>query len=237
MEVKIAASGERNYTHYYDTATYTSLWTAYPLSSKHMGSYSRPDNWSFNPNFSTSVQVNLCDRSYTNSDTYVRGHLIPNASRNGNREMQEQTFYVTNSVPQIQNRFNGGIWQSLENSLQIEARENDLYIVTGIAFAKGDEGCEIVYTSAKDDLRRIPVPNYFYKVALKLHYDTTGAVSDATTIGFWFEHRTYTDTFENYATSVDQIEEWTGLDLFHQLPDTIEAKAETNTSWRTFARF
>lgn len=233
--ITILSEGERNYTLCYDFERLTTLWVAYPLSGRYMGELKRPSRWYYNPLLSTSDQINLCYRSY--NDDYSRGHLIPNASRNGNSEMQEQTFYVTNSVPQIQNRFNGGIWQSLENSLQIEARENDLYIVTGIAFAKGDEGCEIAYTSAKDDLRRVPVPNYFYKVALKLHYDTTGAVSDATTIGFWFEHRTYTDTFENYATSVDLIEEWTGLDLFHQLPDAIETKAETNTSWHTFARF
>ena len=238
QEVKISASGERNYTHYYDTATYTSLWTAYPLSSKHMGTYSRPDNWSFNPNLSTSVQVNLCDRSYTNSDTYVRGHLIPNASRNGIKEMQLQTFYVTNSVPQIHTNFNSGIWQTLEAALQSVAKSETIYIVTGVAFAKEGETKTISYTTAKDDSKRVPIPNYFYKVVLKVATNSSGAVTSASTVGFWFENKAHSSTtYSNYAVSVDEIEKWTGFDFFPNLPDTIEASAEQNSSWTTFVNF
>ena len=238
MEVKIAASGERNYTHYYDTATYTSLWVAYPLSSKHMGSISRPDNWSFNPNLSTSVQVNLCNRSYTNSDTYVRGHLIPNASRNGNREMQLQTFYVTNSVPQIHENFNSGIWQKLEAALQSVAERETIYIVTGVAFAKVGESKTIKYTTAKDDTKQVPIPNYFYKVVLKVNTNSSGVVTSASTVGFWFENKAYsTTTYSNYTVTVDDIEAWTGFDFFPNLPDAVEVSAEKNSSWSTFSSF
>ena len=238
VEVKIAASGERNYTHYYDTATYTSLWTAYPLSAKHMGSLARPEEWSFNPNLSTSVQVNLCNRSYTNSDTYVRGHLIPNASRNGNKEMQLQTFYVTNSVPQIHTNFNSGIWQTLEAALQSVAKSETIYIVTGVAFAKEGESKTITYTTAKDDTKRVPIPNYFYKVALKVATNSSGVVTSASTVGFWFEHKEYSNsTYSSYAVSVDQIEAWTGFDFFPNLPDTVETTAEKNSLWTTFKSF
>ena len=237
MKIK-ASSGERNYTHYYDTATYTSLWTAYPLSSKHMGSYERPDNWSFNPSLSTDVQVNLCSKSYTDSDVHVRGHLIPNASRNGNKEMQLQTFYVTNSVPQIHENFNSGIWQTLEAALQSEAKSETIYIVTGVAFAKVGETKTIKYTTAKDDTKRVPIPNYFYKVVLKVKTNSSGVVTSASTVGFWFEHKTYsTTTYSNCAVSVDQIEEWTGFDFFPNLPDTVETTAEQNSLWTTFQQF
>lgn len=238
MEVKVSSSGERNYTHYYDKDTYTSLWTAYPLSSKHMGSYSRPDNWSFNPNIDTSAQVNLCNRSYTNSDTYVRGHLIPNASRNGNKEMQLQTFYVTNSVPQIHTNFNSGIWQTLEAALQSAAKNETIYIVTGVAFAKVGETKTIKYTTAKDDTKQVPIPNYFYKVVLKVNTNSSGVVTSASTVGFWFENKAYsTTTYANYTVTVDQIEEWTGFDFFSNLPDAVEVSAEDNSSWSAFSSF
>ena len=71
-EVKVSASGERNYTHYYDTDTYTSLWVAYPLSAKHMGSISRPDEWTYNPQIDIKYQVDLRSHSYTDSDVHVR---------------------------------------------------------------------------------------------------------------------------------------------------------------------
>ena len=238
VEVKIYADGERNYTHYYDIDTYTTMWVAYPLESKHMGSYSRPDTWSFNPNLSTSVQVNLCNRSYTDSDVHVRGHLIPNASRNGIKKMQEQTFYVTNSVPQVHNNFNSGIWQKLEAALQSEAEREILYIVTGVAFAKEGETKSISYTTAKDDTKRVPIPNYFYKVALKVTTNSSGTVTSASTIGFWFEHKTYSDnSYSKYAVSVDQIEEWTGFDFFANLPTSIATSAERNSSWSAFQNY
>jgi endonuclease G len=148
--------------------------------------------------------------------------------------MQLQTFYVTNSVPQIQSSFNGGIWNSLEQALQGVAERQTLYIVTGVAFKKVGETKSITYTTAKDDTKSVPVPNYFYKVALKVTKDSSGAVTSASTVGFWFEHKTYSDSYTNYAVSVDQIEQWTGFDFFANLPDAIERTAEKNSSWSSF---
>ena len=231
-EYKVSANGERNYTHYYDTDTYTSLWVAYPLESKHMGSLSRPETWSFNPQIDVKYQVDLRSHSYTDSDMHVRGHLIPNASRNGIRAMQEQTFYVTNSVPQVHTNFNSGIWQTLEAAIQDKAKSQTLYIVTGVAFEKVGETKTIKYTTAKDDTKRVPVPNYFYKVVLEVTGESNGTITSAKAIGFWFENKAYSGTgYANYAVSVDQIEEWTGFDFFPNLPDSIEKSAETNTNF------
>lgn len=231
-EVKVSASGERNYTHYYDADTYTSLWVAYPLESKHMGSISRPDEWSYNPQIDIKYQVDLRLHSYTDSDVHVRGHLIPNASRNGIKEMQLQTFYVTNSVPQVHTNFNSGIWQTLEAAIQSKAQKQKLYIVTGVAFNKVGETKTVKTTTAKDDTKDVPIPNYFYKVVLSATTDSSGNVTAAQTVGFWFENKAYSGTgYANYAVSVDQIEEWTGFDFFPNLPDSIEATAEKNSSW------
>ena len=207
------------------------MWVAYPLESKHMGS-GRSDDWDYNPNIDKKYQVNLCSRSYNNN--YSRGHLIPNASRNGISGMQSQTFYVTNSVPQIQDNFNGGIWVNLENALQSIGKREKIYIVTGVAFNKVGENKTIKYTTAKDDTKSIPVPNYFYKVVLKVNTNSSGVVTSASTIGFWFEHKTYSDSYTNYAVTVDQIEAWTGFDFFTNLPDSVETTAEKNSSWSTF---
>lgn len=145
--------------------------------------------------------------------------------------MQKQTFYVTNSVPQVQDSFNSGIWSSLEGALQSKAKSQTLYIVTGVAFEKEGETKTIKYTTAQNDTKQVPVPNYFYKVVLSATTDSSGTVTLANTVGFWFEHKTYTDSYTNYAVSVDQIEEWTGFDFFPNLPDAIEVVAEKNNSW------
>ena len=226
-------NNNRNYTHLYDKSTYTSLWTAYPLNSSHIGS-GRSDDWSFNPKIDTKYQVDLTGHSY--NDNYSRGHMIPNGSRNGNSTMQSQTFYVTNSVPQIQNNFNGGIWMHLENELQSIGKSEEIYIVTGVSFNKVGENKIIKYTTAKDDNKQVPVPNYFWKVVLKVN-KSGDTITSASTIGFWFDHKTYTDSYSNYSQSVDQIEEWTGFDFFVNLPDKIESSAESNKSWSSFKSF
>lgn len=226
----------RNYTAYYDNSTYTSMWVAYPLQSSHMGSLERPSKWYYNPLIATSEQVNLCDHSYE-GDTYSRGHLIPNASRNGNEEMQLQTFYVTNSVPQVQNSFNSGVWSNLESALQSEAASETIYIVTGVAFSKVGETKSVSYIQATDDTKDIPIPNYFYKVALKVKTNSSGTVTSASTVGFWFENKAYSDTYTNYAVTVDQVEQWTGFDFFANLPDSVEVTAESSKDWSAFLAF
>ena len=235
VTITITDGDERNYTHFYDKSTYTTMWVAYPLESKHMGSYSRPSTWDWNPYISTSDQVNLCNRSYTDSDVHVRGHLIPNASRNGIQNMQIQTFYVTNSVPQVHTNFNSGIWQKLEAALQSLGEQELIYIVTGVAFNKEGENRSVEYTTAKDDTKQVPIPNYFYKVVLKVNTNSSGEVTDASTVGFWFENKAYSGSaYDSYTTTVDQIEAWTGFDFFVNLPDAIEIKAEQNNSWSSF---
>lgn len=246
LELPAAVSGEnyevetyydlsiRNYTHLYDIETYTSLWTAYPLSASYMGSEPRPSKWLYSTSIDEDDQVNLRYHSY--NDSYARGHMIPNASRNGNKAMQMQTFFVTNSVPQIQNSFNSGIWSKLEGDLQDIGRNEEIYIVTGVAFNKVGEDKPVAYTTAKDDAKQVPIPNYFYKVVLRIK-KTDGRVTSASTIGFWMEHRKYSDSYANYAVSVDQIEQWTGFDFFVNLPDSVETTAEGNSSWTTFQSF
>lgn len=227
VEMEIKCGDRVNYTALYDTERYASLWVAYVVSSDDMGDVKRPSSWSYNPQLSTSKQVNLCSRSY--NDDYSRGHLIPNASRNARREEQEQTFYVTNSVPQIQNGFNGGVWMHLESAVQQYAEHEPLYVATGVVFEPVGQSCDIAYTSAKEDTKRVPVPNYFYKVVLRVERSASGEVVDAEAIGFWFEHRAYSDKYYNYAVSVDEVERLTGFDFFQSLPDDVEAHAERNT--------
>lgn len=231
----------RNYTHLYDKSTYTSLWTAYPLNSSYMGGYSRPNGWSYSPAISTDDQPNLCNKSYADSDMYSRGHMIPNASRNGNQTMQLQTFYVTNSVPQVQNSFNSGVWSNLEGALQSMAASETLYIVTGVAFSKVGENRIVYYTSAQEEgtdgvKKQCPIPNYFYKVVLKVN-KSGDTVTSASTIGFWFENKAYGDSYSNHSVSVDQVEAWTGFDFFVNLPDSIEDSVESNSSWTSFESF
>ena len=113
-----------------------------------------------------------------------------------------------------------------------------MYVATGPVFQKAGGSESVTWILPKADTRQAPVPNYYWKVLLKVTRDGDGNVSNACTIGFWFEHKEYnTSTYANYAVSVNDIESWTGLDLFANLPDSIEETVEANSNWTAFQSF
>lgn len=241
---QMQGSLQRNYTILYDEDLYAALWVAYPLCASHTSS-GREESWGYDPHVPNSSQTNV-NKGYGASEPtanypknfYARGHQIPNADRSGVPEMMAQTYYSTNMTPQIQNGFNGGIWAKLEEAVRMEIPQGDtLYVVTGAVFEKHGVDEEVKEIVNKNDSKTLPVPNYYWKALLKLKREN-GEIVEASTIGFWLPHgdlkgRTYPD----YAVSVDQIEAWTGFNLFPSIPDSMESSAESQTSWASFQAF
>lgn len=231
----------RNYTVCYDKSARTTYWVAYPLNSNHLGGSYGDSSWAYVDSslLPYDCQANVKGGSYylNSVNNYSKGHLVPDASRTTTKLMNEQTFVSVNSVPQIQSNFNSGVWSTLEGELRTrvnEARES-LYIVTGTMCSQVSDG-NGSFTPEKTydvDGLEIPAPRYFYKVVLKIGGSESNPTS-ATAIGFWYTNQshageTYNDT-EKFVKSVDQIEEWTGLDFFVNLPNDLEATAEAMTT-------
>ena len=235
---------QRNYTILYDEDTYISYWVAYPLCSSHTTT-GREETWGYDPKVSNSAQTSVSKGYGANVPTenypknfYARGHQIPNADRNAVPQMQAQTYYSTNMTPQIQNGFNGGIWAKLEDAVRDAIPSDDtLYIVTGASFRKVNENLAAKKITNKNDGKLLPVPNYYWKAVLKVKRQNN-VITDALSIGFWLPHRDLKGhSFSEYAVSVDQLEQWTGFDLFVNLKDENEKPAETNSSWQAFIEF
>lgn len=244
---------KRNYTYNYDRDMFTSLWVAYPLYSAAF-SGSNSAKWKRDPNVPDQYEINIVDSSYgvnvgmedntgydSSQDYYARGHQIPNADRQTSASKNSQTYYVTNSTPQIDKGFNGGIWKSLEENIRTVAEATDtVYVVTGAAFQKkGESQKSVTWILPKNEtVKKCPLPNYYWKVLLKVKRDSNGKIISASSVGFWFEHKTYSnDSYTNHAVSVDQIEQWTGFDFFVNVPDSCEGTAEANNSWPVFQSF
>lgn len=235
---------QRNYTILYDEDLYAALWVAYPLCASHTSS-GREEAWGYDPHVPSASQTNV-NKGYGASEPtanypknfYARGHQIPNADRSGVPEMMAQTYYSTNMTPQIQNGFNGGIWAKLEEAVRTAIPQGDtLYVVTGAVFEKHGVEEDVKEIVNKNDSKTLPVPNYYWKALLKVKREQ-GEVTEASTIGFWLPHgdlkgRSYPD----YAVSVDQIEAWTGFNLFPSIPDVLEPAAESQASWEAFKAF
>lgn len=239
---------QRNYTLLYDPEMLASYWVAYPLCSDHL-STGRTDSWGiYDPRVPSGKQVNLykgygvnvVSVTFPTEQYYARGHQMPNADRNGVAAMQEQTYYPTNITPQLQNGFNAGIWLDLEGAVRSAVHAGDtVYVVTGAAFRKKG-GTEVINTITNTYSQVIPVPNYYWKVLLKVKRSGK-SVNNAKAIGFWLEHRDdlreNTSAYQNYAISVDQIEEWTGFDFFANLPEALQDLCEDDTDWADFRDF
>ena len=234
---------QRNYTCLYDPEMYASYWVAYPLCSAHLGSGSL-DNFTYDPDVPNAKQTNLTQGAYGvsmstanySSNHYSRGHQIPNADRNGVSAMQAQTYYITNMTPQIQYGFNSPLWSDLEDAVRAQTSKCDtVYVVTGAAFRKKG-GSETVNTITNTrDSKVLPVPNYYWKVMLKVTRSGNGSITGASAIGVWIPHGDLKGhAYTEYVYNVNQIEQWTGLDLFPNLPDSIEETAESNSSWSSF---
>lgn len=237
---------QRNYTMLYDPEMFASYWVAYPLCSAHMTT-GRTESWDYDPDVPEDKQakqksgygVSLSTTNYS-SNSYARGHQIPNADRNKVAAMQAQTYYYTNLTPQIQNGFNGGIWSNLEGAVRSLCSSCDtVYVVTGAAFRKKTVGTETIktITDTGNDGDVLPLPNYYWKALLKVTWSGS-EVTAASAIGFWLPHQDLKDkSYLDYIVSVNQIEELTGFDLFANLPSALQTTAEANSDWTTFSNF
>ena len=235
---------QRNYTILYDDDLYAALWVAYPLCASHTAS-GRDEAWGYDPHVPKLSQTNV-NKGYGATEPtanypnnfYARGHQIPNADRSGVPDMMAQTYYSTNMTPQIQNGFNGSIWAKLEEAVRMEIPQGDtLYVVTGAVFEKYGTDEKVKTIVNKNDSKTLPVPNYYWKALMKVKR-AEGKVTDASTIGFWLPHGDLKGhSYADYAVSVDQIEEWTGFNLFPSIPDVLEPSAESQISWISFQSF
>jgi len=158
------------------------------------------------------------------SNGYDRGHIVASADRQRTVEANSQTFYLSNMQPQL-NAFNAqGIWYELENRVRNtynkDSFRDTLFVVKGGTIDNGN------FTM----VRKIPAPNYFFMALLRKRNNIT-ANGGYAAVGFWMKHEPNTDTtFKNYAVSIDELEELTGIDFFCNLPDEIEKAVEQTYS-------
>jgi len=190
-------------------------WTCYQLhSGNDMKNVSRTDAWAADPNIPAQYQSTQAD--YKGSG-FSRGHMCPSGDRLCSIEQNKQTFYYSNMQPQYQNH-NGGLWARMED--KVRAWSNDsfrdtLFIVKAATIS---EDQLLGYTESG-----LPIPKYFYMAILCKKDNQFKALA------FWTEHTDEKITKPNladYAISVKELEERTGIDFFCNLPDDIEQEVE-----------
>lgn len=198
-----------------------SYWIAYRFDNTTGGNVGR--NEAYKPDPELPSQYAAKHNDYTNSG-YTRGHLCASSDRQYSKEANQQTFYMSNISPQSDNGFNqsGSAWNTGEDKVQawgynISRSTDTLYVVKGGTIGEG-----MIKGYIKNE---IAIPKYFFMAVLFRSGDNYKA------IGFYMPHENLKDDPDKkdpkkYLMSIDALEQETGIDFFHNLPDNIENTVE-----------
>ena len=202
------------YTLSYDEQHEQAEWVAYELTASEVnGRYERTDNFRRDPQVETG-SASLAD--YKGSG-YDRGHLAPAGDMSYSRRAMSKSFYLSNMTPQ-EPGLNRGIWRQLESQVRDWAvSKGSVYVVTG----------GILNGGYKDKIgaNDVTVPSHYYKVIM----DYNGP-SQSKAIAFILPNKRGTRPLKAYAVSIDRVEDRTGIDFFHELPDAVENRLEASAS-------
>lgn len=205
------------YTLSYNERYEQAEWVAYELKKEDL-SYTNLKR----PLFYQDKKVKSQSADYRNfsKSGYTKGHLCPAGDRKFSKKAYEETFLTSNVSPQTYN-FNAGVWNRLEQKTRYWAeKDRKLYVVTGGILTNGLK--TIGY-------EKVAVPDYFYKILL----DYTQ--SEVKAIAFLVPHRDSDKPLYEFVTSIDKIEELTGIDFFPALPDTLENKLEADADYKKWS--
>ncbi len=203
----------------YNDSRGTANWIAWRTTRNDLGnSIPRPD-FRHDPRLPAVFEpVEYYDYS---GSGYDRGHLVPSADRFANKKLNNETFYLTNIMPQTP-ALNQKPWEKLESEIRslVRARNGfDAYQIAG------------GYGSLPTKKGRLTAPTNCWKVVVLIPRGADpAAINERTRIiavdmpnTKGIEDRPW----RSFSTTVRAIEEKTGYDLFSALPKELQDKIET----------
>lgn len=160
-------------------------------------------------------------QDYSNSG-YDRGHMCPAADQKWSSTAMTDCFTLANMVPQ-DHALNAGAWKTLEAKERLWAqRDSALVIVAGPIYEKSD--------TKRIGSIGVRVPSACFKVIIAPYLDEPRGIA------FVYPNMTAPGNMENYVMTIREVEKLTGFDFFYDLPDDIENKIETVSSFRDWNR-
>ena len=150
---------------------------------------------------------------------YDRGHLAPAADMAFSIRTMDDSFYMSNMSPQ-KPQFNRGIWKDLEAQVrQFAITEKDIYVVTGPILP--------ATKTVTIGSNKVTVPTHYYKVI----YDRTPPEK---MIGFILPNEGSNKRLQDFAVTVDAVEDATGLNFFSLVPQPKQEQLESTVSVRVW---
>ncbi|MCY1074802.1 DNA/RNA non-specific endonuclease [Archangium lansingense] len=178
----------------------------------------------------------VVDSDYTGTG-FDRGHMKP-AEDSPTQEAMDESHLLSNVAPQYPD-LNRQTWRTLEGAVNdlVEATGGKASIITGNLYldAQGKPLPPEARETMGANERRIAVPTHQFKTVLlelpngnlSMFAYMVPNLKDAPT-----KKADITPFLEASRTSVDRLEELLGQDLYAQLPESVQAKLESDTSAR-----
>lgn len=224
------------FTLSYNGSNFIPNWVSWHLQKSDTGNLERPTRFTADtmvPESWGRVEHN----DYTNSG-FDRGHICPNADRDGIKSWMYDTFMTTNIVPQAPDN-NQKLWKYLEEYTRdlVVDHGYEAYIIAGPA-GTGGIGSKgpADFVSEINGKKDILVPEYVWKVIIFLKNgsdDLNRITKDTNIIAVMMPNKQgLQGTDKNpkewwdYACTVDDIEKVTSLNLLSTLSDDIENALE-----------
>jgi endonuclease G, mitochondrial len=219
---------KRGYTLSYNKNKSTANWVSWHLSTAWKGETKRQNDFSPDNSLPNNwYEVSPRDYSETGFD---RGHLCPSDDRDGSLEDNQETFLMTNMVPQAPDH-NRGIWKSLEDYGRILTQQgNEVYIIAG-TIGEGGTGT-ISFAKSIGKSNNITVPASLWKiiVVLPIGQNDVQRINENTRIiavNIPNQNSVGSESWKKYRVSVDELESLTGFDFLSNVPVDIQAVIES----------
>jgi endonuclease G, mitochondrial len=161
---------------------------------------------------------------YTGSG-FDRGHMVNSEDRSRSAEDNISTFLMTNIIPQAPDN-NQGVWVQLENySRQLVRSGKELFIISG---GHGQGGIGSKGLKATVGQGKVIVPAVTWKVILVLDKPNAGVGGvdkNTRTIAVIIPNKQGVryDPWQQYRTSVNEVEKLTGYQFFTNVPAEIRS--------------
>ncbi len=199
-------------------------WVAWRISKAELGNFPRPNPDPFRPDDRLPKSwTRVTPSDYTGSG-FDKGHLCPSADRSGSTDGMSATFLMTNMTPQFGD-LNRGPWQKIEAYLRtLVTRGSDVYIFAGVYGERGKLK------------KKVSVPTNDWKIAVAVPRGAPISAINADTRVIAVDMPNVKGIlradWQLYRTTVRQIEQRTGYNLFSNLPpdlqDTLENKIDNS---------
>jgi endonuclease G len=214
-------SVKSGYVISYNSSRKVPNWVSWELNTSYLGSSDRQDDFRADDTLPASLpQASLAD--YVGSG-YDRGHMCPSADRTLTIAANQQTFFLTNMVPQAANN-NRGPWAALENELRSIAQTGkELFVISGGTFS----------ASSNTIGSGVVVPDMTFKVAVVLDAVGQGPGNVTTStrvIGVLMPNEnaliSASADWHSFRVSVDAIEAATGDNFLSDVDPAVQAVIE-----------